>query len=438
MPEKAHAKSALTQAQELLLKSQTISQDGPGSVLRDFETMREFIGREAPPAAGKFGTLPIGLLSHLNGMMTQPFNVNLGRPQFRSFPNLQGLFLLLRATSMVVDRPGSGKSSDVRLAINPEIARSWDQLNPTERYFTLLEAWLLYGTEQMVGDDRGGGSFAFDVLRKWESVEEQGRQISTNPNNRSWLLYDPYHTALMGLFGWAEIEQAPPHQKQVWTPRRITPTPFGDALAALIGSQLRDYSAVAMFWSPRSPTATFGTWQQLFRPYFPEWKHNLTQLKAPRIDGVFIVKVSLGKVWRQLAVPSRANLDQMVCAILRAFRFDNDHLYSVSVKQPNGSSVEYSHPFSEQQPATTEARFERLPLQPGSKMKLVYDFGDWWEFDILVERIDPPGSTLKAPKLLAEFGKPPPQYGDEYEDDEEQEADDAQADNDGDEAQADE
>jgi hypothetical protein len=135
------------------------------------------------------------------------------------------------------------------------------------------------------------------------------------------------------------------------------------------------------------------------------------------------MKVSLGKVWRQFAVPPRATLDHLVTAIDDAFRFDSDHLYSVQVEQPNGSSVEYSHPFSELSPHASETRLERLPLHPGSKMTLVYDSGGQWTFGIVVERIDPPQPALKKPKLLAEFGKPPPQYGEEYEEDLEDEAD---------------
>jgi hypothetical protein len=56
-------------------------------------------------------------------------------------------------------------------------------------------------------------------------------------------------------------------------------------------------------------------------------------------------------------------------------------------------------------------------------MTLVYDSGGRWTFGIVVERIDPPQPALKKPKLLAEFGKPPPQYGEEYEEDLEDEAD---------------
>jgi len=61
-------------------------------------------------------------------------------------------------------------------------------------------------------------------------------------------------------------------------------------------------------------------------------------------------------------------------------------------------------------PHSDEVRVGAVPLQPGEAMKYVFDFGDNWRFDILLEAIDPPQPKLKRPAIIASHGKAPPQY----------------------------
>ena len=39
----------------------------------------------------------------------------------------------------------------------------------------------------------------------------------------------------------------------------------------------------------------------------------------------------------------------------------------------------------------------------------VFDFGDWWEFDVTLERVDP-GMAIEKPVVLEKHGEPPEQY----------------------------
>jgi hypothetical protein len=45
-------------------------------------------------------------------------------------------------------------------------------------------------------------------------------------------------------------------------------------------------------------------------------------------------------------------------------------------------------------------------------MTYIFDFGDWWEFRVQLEQIDPVDPQLKKPKLLESHGKAPEQYPD--------------------------
>ena len=90
----------LSPAQRTLLQKQTVGRDGPGTILRDFETLLRFVSERDVPVSGIHQVLPLAVLPELNGRMARPFVINLQRPQMRSFPNLAGLYLLLRASGL--------------------------------------------------------------------------------------------------------------------------------------------------------------------------------------------------------------------------------------------------------------------------------------------------------------------------------------------------
>jgi hypothetical protein len=82
------------------LHNQTIGDGGPGTILRDFDTLLEFVGTDGLRTTGKYYFLPQGKLDSLNGVMSHPVAHQLKRPQQRSFPHLHGLYLLLRSSRM--------------------------------------------------------------------------------------------------------------------------------------------------------------------------------------------------------------------------------------------------------------------------------------------------------------------------------------------------
>jgi hypothetical protein len=51
-----------------------------------------------------------------------------------------------------------------------------------------------------------------------------------------------------------------------------------------------------------------------------------------------------------------------------------------------------------------------LPFRVGQAMTYVFDFGDWWEFDVTLERVDP-DMAIEEPAVLEKHGEPPDQYG---------------------------
>lgn len=130
-------------------------------------------------------------------------------------------------------------------------------------------------------------------------------------------------------------------------------------------------------------------------------------------DGTYIFRVSLGRsVWRRIAIPAKSDFDALSDAILGAFEFDHDHLYKFTYKSRFGVSVDINHPYVEEPPFTDEVQVGGIGLEAGAKMTYLYDFGDNWEFEVLLERIELADPKMRRPVILETHGKAPEQYSD--------------------------
>jgi hypothetical protein len=290
------------------------------------------------------------------------------------------------------------------------VLERWNRLNPTEQYFTLLEAWLLHGRPEMVGE-RGGwrDDFLYECLSSWQHLPPKGKRFDVSRPQEVYVLSigrNFYLLALMDLFGLVAVD-FPRKVVQPWCPAGVGHTSFGDAVLTLLSEQYSDY------WGREEELVgppTFGQWQPLFQPSFPEWRENLTLPAAEPRAGTFIFRVALGKVWRRLALPADATLDALAGWILKSVNFDDDHLYEFIYRDRFGGEVRAMHPECDEGPWTNDIRLGDLPLEPGQAMTFHFDFGDDWRFDVKLERIEPPGKRLKAPRILEKHGKAPEQY----------------------------
>ncbi|MBW2331546.1 MAG: plasmid pRiA4b ORF-3 family protein, partial [Deltaproteobacteria bacterium] len=93
-----------------------------------------------------------------------------------------------------------------------------------------------------------------------------------------------------------------------------------------------------------------------------------------------------------------------------AFDFDHDHLYQFSYKNRTGILNRINHPYTDKPPFTDEVLIGDLALKPGTVITYLFDFGDNWEFDVKLERIDPVDHKMKKPVILQSHGDAPEQY----------------------------
>ncbi|SIO43560.1 pRiA4b ORF-3-like protein [Singulisphaera sp. GP187] len=434
-----------THAMETCLQSQVITADQPGPVLKDFGLILDYVGTKGVKSAGKYHLLPIACIPELDPHLSRSLDLSLTlkRPQLRSHPYLQGLNLLLRASGLGRVE-GTGAKS--RLSLDPAMLEQWNRLNPTEQYFNLLEAWLLYGRPIMVGDSNGRrrGSMLSSCMQTWLFLPENSRQVETRANGFIELIgisEGYYQLALMDLFGLMNVGQ-PPRGSERWLPTSLKPNPFGDAVFTLLAIKVDPFSGnVVSDEEQEEDEATeeeeaegedsdepeFGIWQSVFQPYFPEWQESLVFPKREAREGTFLFRVSLAPtLWRRIAMPADSTLDELVGWILRAMKFDSDHLYMFTYTDSMGSKVSVSSPESDEGPWTDEISIGRLPLEPGQSMELLYDFGDCWRFTVKLEKIEPPNVKIKAPGIVESHGAAPKQYSNWDDEDEDEDQDEGE------------
>lgn len=403
---------ALSATHQQLLREQTISEDEPGRVLRDFETLLDFVGKRKIKVSGIHRLLPLNLLAELNAQLTKPLHIGLKRPQQKSYPHINGLYLLLRASGLSVIEETEGQRV---LSLDHETLVSWRGLNATERYFTLLEAWLVRGAGEIIGESRDPLGSLFKCLTFMERIPDKGLKVAGDRQTEQFTIpysIGAYNLALLDLFGCVAIEEGQPETGKGWIIARVKRMPFGDALFKLLSQhKLAEMKILPEEDDEFDGAADFGTLQSMLQPYFPEWRGNLSLPEDAPVDGIYLFKVSLdAKTWRRLAIPATLTLDDLSDTILRAFDFDNDHLYEFSYRNRFGALARIHHPYTDDSPSTAETTIGEVPLRPGASMEYLFDFGDQWRFDVKLEVIEPADARVKKTKILEKRGQSPPQY----------------------------
>jgi hypothetical protein len=422
----AQAPKSLSPEQIATLKSQEITATEPGTILTDFQILLDFINSEDVQVSGKNHHFSQKLLPAINQRLSHPLDIDLKRPMQKSYANIHGLYLLLRASRLAIIET-QGKNSYLKL--DPECYQQWQQLNATERYFALLEAWLVRGNPELLGDDKSGIEREGDACLQgweWHCSKNESRTYQSYADQQN-LNYWPklYNLALMELFGLLTIAHGKPDPGKGWRIKKVTSLPLGNAVFALFKKTLLERH---LTWpSEQKPSVPLNELQAAFQPYFPDWQHFLTFEQPQFRPDRHIFKVSLGKIWRKLAIAGDANLYDLSLLILESVNFDNDHLHCFTYQNEIGQKVQIYHPYYEgglsdrgpQMPPSDQVKIGELPLNIGDTMEYLFDFGDDWQFTVQLEALEPlTPDPRKAQtgesvgEILESHGKAPEQYPD--------------------------
>ncbi len=413
----------LSPISEKLLHEQDISLTSPGTILKDFQMLLDFIGTEGIEVSKTQNFLPMKSLGELNSRLTHPIQIDLKRPQQKAYPHLHGLYLLLRSSTISYIEP---KGKKFFLYLEPKVLLSWNNLNLTERYFNLLESWWIWGDEEILGE-RGWRSGFEKCMMFWHQLESQ-KSLIPKAEEQKWYGYSPglYQIALLSMFGLLEIKSGKPKKGQGWQFSQLKKTPWGNALVELIKKIIASqFLSEVEDDNLNGEEYPFGIWQPHLQPFFPQWQQNLIIPQPEQQQGIYIFKVSLGKIWRRIAIPSNCSLYDLSRIILESVNFDDDHLHEFSYKSRYGWTVRVSHPYRNEPPFTSEFEIEdlSLSLKPGQSMTYLFDFGDHWEFKVQLLDISEEHSEIDQPTILVSHGSSPSQYPDWDDEDDEDEDD---------------
>jgi Plasmid pRiA4b ORF-3-like protein len=397
---------------EIALLTQTvITETSPGTILKDFQTLLEFIGEKGIVVSANNHSLPMKSLGELNQLLSEPLQIDLKRPVQKSYPPIDGLYLILRTLGLGQIR-AQGKK--YLLILDPNLLSIWNNFNPTERYCTLLEAWLIRGSTEILDGKNDRMSSGLKCFQCWFMISDKGQKIRDYDEQKRFSYFpEIYNLALMKMFGLIQIDSGKSATGKGWRIKSFKRLPFGKALMSTLFDVYKDmetYSAAEL--DPSLPIAEF---QPTLQPYFPEWKQ-VFQLPAKETrSGVYIFKVTLRKCWRQIAISSDLTLDILGDTIRESVDFDDDHMDLFTYKNQLGRSIEVHHPYSSNEPQSDSVEIGDLPLEIGSSMEYLFDFGDNWKFDVRLEQINAEDTRQEYVEILDSFGTAPEQYPD-YED----------------------
>ena len=452
------------------LTEQQIAPESPGTILKEVDRLLEFIGPAGIVTQSRNASLPAERLPELNRKASHPIELPLKRPLLRDYPNLAGIFILLRVMDLLQVRGH-------RLVVCPAALDFWRGLNCTEQYFALLEALLFQAQSSVLGGERTREEaqafrtvalFLGQLSDRWRNfdlyeshstlgphgelppwnlfVQQQLGLIEIRPRSsseperrnwggRGWLLGGARLTPWGTAAAWAFLEflkstdereeaesiQPDPEARGeqielgegalTALPQGVPGRPDDNAADAAQGEE-----AAELEEDDSGPKADFGSLQPIFQPYFPEWQTVYAQPKREVRSGTHIFKVILagwhggGGIWRRLAVPPDISLDGLAGAILHAFKFDKDHLYDFRYRDQRGKSHVYNHPYCDEGPWTPEVLVGETDLALKDAMLFTFDYGDNWQFDVRLEKIEAGPCRLGQPKVVESAGKAPEQY----------------------------
>ena len=377
------------------IKEQPFTELLPGTVVKDINTLLKTISKTKLPLTPKKTSIANDLLPSLNESMVNPHKVNIPvKISVSLFPNMKGLYLLLRASNLT-------KVELVKLpvlSLHKSHYAQWEKLNTTEQFVWLLESWILRGHPEIIGEGR-------DISRNISDWIYFGmacfKKAWVNTDGRSNVKYSPGYVniALMQLFGFIDVSENKTDSKER-NIHKITLTNFG---RSYFGSINEIFDELDWLFEPEVLISPI-------KDNLIDVKKSITLQKSSALKGSVVFEISLGRCKRKIELPVNNSLGLLFHEIIEVFDFDYDHLYEFRIKNQAGITQEYGHSHLDScDEYADDVKLSDLELTIGQEFKLIYDFGDNWQFKIKLIAINM-DSTIKKAILLEKRGEAPEQY----------------------------
>ena len=235
-------------------------------------------------------------------------------------------------------------------------------------------------------DRPGLGAYA----RLW--LTEQGEEVAEHPGDQAWLTVEALTAASAAL---------PPEVTPLALAAALENADAGEAAEALSLISASGHPDAARF--VESVTAASGIQLPASRP------PRRASISAADVYQLKITLRGVAKppVWRRIAVPSTLPLDLLHDVIQQAMGWEDGHLHVFSTPRQDYGIPDPDLGYADERKVTVA----RILARPGAKMLYVYDFGDGWEHDVVLEKVLPPDPVLGVSCLAGKGACPPEDCG---------------------------
>ena len=401
------------------------NENEPTPIVRDFNTFVNYI-EDTPFAIGKKARhMPYKHLVELNEAMSSPNAENTPRTPQRFYPRLH-LFYSLALAGNLFQRIPSGAS----IVLEPT-DRLYDfrALSSAGQYFFLLETlWVDCPFVELNFDSRGRGSsgieFGLGQLLQMISRSKPGVKISDRLALMFGYRFDGFLILCLPLFGWYDYIRGESFRKSSVALTSITPSHLGVAMSKILLKErpfvkwnipYRRTAGKSPDYPGQEPEGEgeYVPFVEAFRSICTDGESldMLPRQMRERTKGNFVFRVSLGSVWRTIAVSSEDTLHDLHLAIQDAFDFDDDHLYAFYMDNRRFSDYCFNGPYTDEGPWADDAVIGDIDLILNQQFLYLFDFGDEWHFNVSFIELQTDKPLLPRPKILQRKGKAPEQYG---------------------------
>ena len=373
------------------------------TIVKDFEIFLN-LAKENKLELSKSNILTNKSCILLNEEINRKIYFESQRPNLKSFPNVIGLFISFVQTGMSeITHIGKKKF----LSVNQDLLNQWETFSELEKYFYLFSVVFSGVNFDIINESIAAFTYIV-VLDDLFKGNIKSRKLSG--------FYDGYETKtlvlLAEMFGLIKIKDSLSKDKKKWMISDIeninhtykTFKSIHNLIVEFLNQLIEDCNKIAEveFFAKKIQNT------------IPEFKKRLKFEPTPK-QGAYIFKASLLKASRSIEIDTNASVDELCRTIIKAFNFDLDHMYELSYKDRFGSIIRYTgapdlsvrdyHEGS----FTFDAKIKDLDLKENQELNFLFDFGDCWDFDILLQSIDESRTDIKT-KIIETKGKAPEQY----------------------------
>lgn len=387
----------------------------PSDLVTDFEKFIHYTWNHPIQLTKTKEYIPPKKLPELNKLLSIKTKNSAKRLTQDQYAYIHFLYHLALASRILEKAPVN--NSQLKL----QITNQWMQfqkLTLTERYFVLLESfWVDANWAKMIGERRNPIHHIFATVchklldhKTHKKIHFDSETLLANLT-RSWNHFFLY----LEWFGFWICEK---DQEKIGTygkkndfyAKSISLTPFGENMFPILleprdittwnipirveygeinpvpGSALPDTDHEKQTAHKKKPEPFHHAFVDLFS------KSDLTQtlprdatIYKPGLYTFHVMKRA--KVWQRIALSSQSTMQDLHQAIIQAFHFYDDHLYSFFMDGEKWSTQCIASPGDDSGINAADIQIGSAGLREGQRFMYLYDYGEEWIFSITLENV---------------------------------------------------